>query len=70
MEAAGRFSLAKEGKMSEGDFVTWEPDGEQGRVTCITPFALAVLWEVTGGPHWYPVNSLAAERILPLTEEE
>lgn len=56
--------------MSQGDYVTWEPDGEQGRITCITEHAVAVLWEVTGGPHWYPVGSVAAERILPLAGEE
>jgi hypothetical protein len=56
--------------MSEGDPVRWEIDGEQGRVTCITEYAVAVLWEVTGGPHWYVIGSIAAERILALTEEE
>ena len=54
--------------MSQGDYVTWEPDGEQGRVTCITEHAVAVLWEVTGGPHWYVLQSVAAERLLPLAE--
>jgi hypothetical protein len=55
--------------VSEGDFVTWEPDGEGGTIARITQHAICVLWSVTG-PEWYPVNSLAAERILPVAEEE
>jgi hypothetical protein len=56
--------------MSVGDPVFWRPDGEPGRVTCITEHAVAVLWEVTGGPHWYPLHSIGAERIEPLTQED
>ena len=48
--------------MSQGDYVTWERDGEQGRVTCITEHAVAVLWEVTGG-----VTSLLSNKVLSFT---